>query len=98
MSYLSTDLFDFESTLTILNRLRILIKHGGLSGISTDPIFEREFRMEFVELDISESEGLAEFPEVESVEKTSPEKSVVNKNKTIQKRRYKTVATEDKST
>ena len=69
---------------------------GGSSGISKNPYFEREFRME-IDLQVSESEDFAEFPEVESVEKTSSNRSVVKKKfKVLHKKR--TVAIADKST
>ena len=52
-----------------------------------------------IDLHVSESEDFAEFPEVESVEKTSSNRSVVKKKFKVQhKKIHKTVATVDKST
>ena len=50
-----------------------------------------------IDLQVSESEDFAEFPEVESVEKTSSNRSVVKKKLTVQYKK-KTVETADKTT
>ena len=50
-----------------------------------------------IDLQVSESEDFAEFPEVESVEKTSSNRGVV-KRKSIVQYKKKTVATADKTT
>ena len=50
-----------------------------------------------IDLQVSESEDFAEFPEVESVERTSSNRSVVKKKSIVQYKKT-TVATADKST